>query len=98
MWDGIDPKTLERTSGTEYIREIKFKSLTFKYADDTDNENLKLRWISIGEYKSLKTYTDNGLMIGMINPMVKDFYPLTEEDDISENGLTYDFYKSGISL
>jgi len=98
MWDGFDPETLERTAGTKYTREIKFKSITFKYEDDTDKDNLKLKWISVGEYKSLKSYTDTGLIIGMINPIINDFYPFTGKDRISEDGLTYDMLKSGISL
>jgi hypothetical protein len=99
MWDGYDPETLETTSGTEYMREIKFKSITFEFADETDKDNLKLRWIRIKEDNTLKIYTDNGLMIGMINPKIREFYPLTgERDYISENGLTYNLYKYGISM
>lgn len=99
MWDGYDPETLESTSGAEYTREIKYKSIIFEFADETDKVNLKLRWIRIGEDKTLKIYTDNGLIIGMINPKIKDYYPLTGKGDyISENGLTYNLYKYGISL
>jgi hypothetical protein len=99
MWDGYDPETLESTSGTEYTREIKFKSITFEFADETDRDNLKLRWIRMKGDNTLKIYTDNGLMIGMINPKIKEFYPLTgKRDYISENGLTYNLYKYGISL
>jgi hypothetical protein len=99
MWDGYDPETLESTSGTEYTREIKFKSITFEFADETDKDNLKLRWIRMKEDNALKTYTDNGLMIGMINPKIREFYPLTgKRDYISENGLTYNLFKYGISL
>ena len=99
MWDGFDPETLEFTSGVEYTREIKFKSITFEFSDETDKDNLKLRWIRIKEDNSLKIYTDNGLMIGMINPKIREFYPLTgKKDYISDNGLTYNLYKYGISM
>jgi hypothetical protein len=99
MWDGYDSETLESTSGTEFTREIKFKSITFEFADETDKDNLKLRWIRMREDKTLKISTDNGLMIGMVNPKIKDFYPLIgKRDYISDNGLTYNLYKYGISL
>lgn len=99
MWDGYDPVTMETTSGTEYSREIKFKTIIFEFADKKDKDNLKLRCIRMKEDKTLKIYTDNGLMIGMINPKIKDFYPLTgKRDYISENGLTYSLFKYGISL
>ena len=99
MWDGYDPETLESTSGSEYTREIKYKSIIFEFAEETDKDNLKLRWIRMGEDKTLKIYMDNGLIIGMINPKIKDFYTLTgKKDYISENGLTFNLYKYGISL
>jgi hypothetical protein len=99
MWDGYDPETLESTSGTEYTREIKFKSITFEFANDTDEYNLKLRLIRIRNDRTLKIYTDNGLMIGMINPNIKEFYPLTgKRDYISDSKLTYNLYKYGISF
>ncbi len=99
MWDGFDLETLEFTSGSEFTREIKFKSITFEFADETDKDNLKLRWITIKEDSTLKIYTDNGLMIGMINPEIREFYPLTgKRDYISDNGLTYNLYKYGISM
>ncbi|NLB26985.1 MAG: hypothetical protein GX820_09880 [Bacteroidales bacterium] len=99
MWDGFDPETLEFTSGVEYTREIKFKSITFEFADETDKDNLKLKWIRIKEDNKFKIYTDNGLMIGMINPKIREFYPLTgKRDYISDNGLTYNLYKYGISM
>jgi len=99
MWDGYDSETLESTSGAEYTREIKHKSITFEFADETDKDNLKLRWIRIREDKTFKIYTDNGLMIGMINPEIREFYPLTgKRDYISDNGLTYNLHKYGISM
>ena len=99
MWDGYDPETLEFTSGAEYRREIKYKSITFEFADETDKNNLKLRWIRIREDKTFKIYTDNGLMIGTVNPKIREFYPLTgKRDYISDNGLTFNLYKYGISF
>lgn len=99
MWDGYDPETLKDTSGSEYTREIKFKSISFEFADNTDKDNLKLRSIKVGDYKAFKIYTDNGLMIGMINPKIKDYYPLiSKRDYISENGTIYNLYKYGISF
>ncbi|MCW3789060.1 hypothetical protein [Plebeiibacterium sediminum] len=99
MWDGYDSETLESISGTEYTREINFKSITFEFADETDKDNLKLRCITMKEDNTLKIYTDNGLMLGMTNPEIREFYPLTRKKDfISENGLNYNLYKYGISL
>jgi len=99
IWDGYDPETLKDTSGIEYTREIKYKSISFEFADDMDKDNLKLRWIRIGNDTTLKIYTDNGLMIGMINPKIKEYFPLiSKRDYISDSGLTYNLYKYGISF
>ena len=99
MWDGYDPETLEAASGSEYTREIEFKSITFEFADDKDKNNLKLRLIRMSDNNTLKIYTDNGLLIGMVNPKIKEFYPLAGKMDyISDNGLTYNLYSYGISI
>ncbi len=98
-WDGYDPETGESTSGSEYIKEIKYKSIMFEFADEKDNENVKLRWITLKEDKSLKIITDSGFEIGMINPQIKDIYPRTENNYfISEDNLTYNLYSYGISF
>ena len=98
-WDGFDSETMERVSGKEYVRTVEFKSIAFEFADETDKDNLKLKWIRIREDISLKICTDNGLMMGMINPHIKEFFPkLGKQDYISKNGLTYNLYNYGISL
>lgn len=97
MWDGFDPETLELTSGSEYTREIEFKSITFIYADKANKDNLKLRAINIKENKTLKVYTDNGLMIGMINPKIQEYYPSKGKMDyIPDSGLIYNLSDYGI--
>jgi hypothetical protein len=99
MWDGFDSETMERVSGSEYVRTVEFKSIAFEFADKTDKDNLKLKWIRIREDMSLKICTDNGLIMGMINPHLKEFFPkLGKQDYVSQNGLTYNLYSYGISL
>jgi hypothetical protein len=99
LWDGYDPKTGELKSGTEFTKEINFKSIIFQFADETDKNNLKLRWISIKDDKSLKIYVDNGLLMGMINPDLRNLFPETNNNDyIAENLLTYNLYTYGVSF
>jgi hypothetical protein len=99
MWDGFNIETGEAVSGSEYNREIKFKSIIFEFADKTDKNNLKLRRITIRENEAHKIYTDNGLMIGMINPNLKEIFPIFKKPDyISPNGLTYCLFTYGISF
>ena len=98
-WDGIDSETGEWTSGTVYTREIEFKSITFNFSHETSLDSLELNSIEIKENSNLKIYTDNGIMIGMINPKIKEYYPLIgKQDYISDSGLTYNLYKYGISF
>jgi len=109
MWSGEKKDSIETASGKEYIyvqtagskwsREIIFKSIKFEFADETDENNLKLRLITIQSDKTLKINTDNGFMMGMTNPNFKDSFPnLMKNDYISKNGLRYDFYTYGISF
>ena len=98
-WDGFDSNTGKQTSGTEYIKEIKFKSIIFEFADEKDKMNLKLRWIRIQGDKDLRVFTENGLEIGMINPRITDLYPQILKDDyISDNKMTYNLYTYGVSM
>lgn len=98
-WDGFDPKTREEISGTDYYKEIKYKSIIFQFLDSTDSKNLTLNWIQIKEDKSIKAYTDNGLELGAINPKINQIYPKTGQwDYFSRDSLTYNFYTYGISL
>ena len=99
LWDGYDPKTGESKSGSEFTKEIKFKSIIFEFADETDRNNLKLRWIRLKDDKSLKIYVDNGLVMGMINPNIKNLFPVMNNYDyIAENLLTYNLYTYGVSF
>lgn len=98
-WDGIDSETGEWISGTEYTKEIEFKSITFNFAHETSLDSLELVSIEINENSNFKSYTDNGLMIGMINPNIKEKFPIQNKDDyISDNELTYNLYTYGISI
>ena len=109
-WDGFDSDTGKATSGTEYIKEIKFKSIIFEFADEKDKMHLKLRWIRIqgdkglrwiriqGD-KGLRVFTENGLEIGMINPRITDLYPqVLKHDYIADNKLCYNLYTYGVSM
>ncbi len=99
LWDGYDSETFEPKSGIEFMRKVKFKTIEFEFTSETDKNNLKLKQIKIKEDKNLKIYTDNGLMIGMYNPQIKETYPLIgKRDYISEDSLTYNLYNYGISF
>jgi hypothetical protein len=98
-WDGFDPETGESASGSEYIKEINYKSINFEFADEKDNDSVKLRWIRINGDKSLKITTDSGIEMGMINPQIDSIYPETGESyHISKDKLTYNLYPYGISF
>jgi hypothetical protein len=97
FWDGEDENGA--LSGTYYTREIIYKSLTFYFFNEVDNNNLRLIQIKLKADKSLKVYTDNGLIIGMANPKLKELFPLIEKPDyISENKLIYSLYAYGFHL
>ncbi len=99
LWDGYDSETFEPKSGIEFMRKVKFKTIEFEFTSETDKNNLKLKQIKIKGDKNLKIYTDNGLMIGMYNPQIKETYPLIgKRDYISEDSLTYNLYNYGISF
>lgn len=98
-WDGFNSETGESVSGSEYIKEINYKSIYFEFADENDNDNVKLRWIRIKGDNSLKIATDSGIEMGMINPQIDSIYPETGNYYyISENKLTYNLYPYGISF
>ena len=98
-WVGFDPKTGESKSGSEFTKEVKFKSIIFEFADETDRNNLKLRWIRLKNDKSLKIYVDNGLVMGMINPDLKNLFPVTNNNYyISKDLLTYNLFTYGVSF
>lgn len=98
-WSGFDSETLENTSGTEWIREVKHNSLVFEFASENNTDNLKLRWIKIEMDNSIKSYTETGFEIGDINPNISDIFPSkTKHDYVSDNGLTYNLYSHGISF
>ena len=98
-WDGYNSQTLESTSGTEYFREIKFKSLVFEFSDEKDRNHLKLKWIRTKDDKTLKIYTEKGLVMGMINPQINVIYAILQKIDyVSDNKMTYNLYTYGISI
>jgi hypothetical protein len=99
MWDGFDAITFKRISGSEFIRNIKYKSIEFEFASEKDENNLKLRWITIKEDNSFKIYTSNGIEMSELNPKINEIFPLlTNNDHVSEDKLTYNLYSQGISL
>ena len=98
-WDGYKPETLEMTGGTEWIKEVRFKNIVIEFSSDTDRKTLKLRRIRIGEDKTMKIYTDNGLEIGEINPHITSQYPIVAKKDyISDDLMVYNLYSYGISF
>ena len=62
----------EPQSYTYYSRDIIYKSITFTFGDE-NAQNFELVSIKAKEDKSLKIYTNNGLIIGTI---MVDFYIL----------------------
>jgi len=98
-WDGYDPETNEFISGEDYTKEINYKSITFNFSHENSLDSLELISIEIKEDKNLKVYTNNGFMIGMINPKLKEKLPLQNRNDyISDDELTYNLYTYGISF
>lgn len=98
-WEGYDQETGEPTSGSEYVKEIKYKSIMFEFAHDKYNGTEELRSIRLKADKSLMIITDSGLIMGMINPQIKYIYPRTENNyNISEEDLTYDLFSYGVSF
>jgi len=98
-WSGFDSETFEKTSGTEWLREIKYKSLVFKFSSEDDKNNLKLRWIKIKKDNTIKAYTDTGFEFCDINPNISETYPNESKFDyVSDNELTYNLYSHGISF
>lgn len=99
LWDGYDIETQEMTSGSEWLKEVRFKNIVFEFASENDSENLKLRRIRIGEDKSMKIYTDNGFEIGEINPNISELFPrISKHDIISDDLKTYNLYSYGVSF
>lgn len=99
MWDGYNSETGRDTSGSYYETHIKYKSIDFEYTDDNNVDSLKLSLIRIKQSKGLKIYTDNGFIIGDVNPKIKEVYSdLKKKDYVSDNKLTYKLYTYGISF
>ena len=97
LWDGEDETS--ELSGIYFSKEINYKSITFEFSDKVDRNNLKLTSIKLKADKSLKIYTDNGLIIGMTNPNLKELFPVFKKPDyISEDKLKYGLYTYGIHL
>ena len=98
-WDGYNSETGEPASGSEYIKEIDYKSINFEFADEKDIDSVKLRWIRIKGDKSLRITTNSGIEMGMVNPQIDTIYPETGESYyISKDKLTYNLYPYGISF
>lgn len=96
LWHGYDPETGEPDGGMFCIKEITYKSLTFVYSYDYKVELVR---ISAKECKSMKIYTDNGFMIGEINPKIEDAYSKRNKNDyISKSKQSYSLYSYGVSF
>lgn len=94
LWSGENDN-----GGIEFLRLIEFKSIIFKFFTEGVGYLLELSNIYIKEDNSFKAYTDNGLMIGMINPNINEIFPsFGKKDYISESGLSYQLFSHGISL
>lgn len=98
-WTGFDFETMEDASGTEWVREINYKTIVFEFVSETDKEDLKLKWIKVRKDSSIKAYTDTGFEFVDINPNISNIYPSKKKHDyISDNQLTYNLYSHGISF
>jgi len=95
-WTGFEGKTGGPSYGSS--KDIIYKSLTFTFASEK-GQDFELASIEAKEDKSLMVYTNNGLMIGMINPKINELFPrLKKQDFLAENKLEYQLSSFGISL
>jgi len=95
-WTGFEGKTGGPSYGSS--KDIIYRSLTFTFASEKGRD-FELASIEAKEDKSLMVYTNNGLMIGMINPKINELFPkLKKQDFIAENKLEYQLFSFGISL
>ena len=69
-WTGFEGKTGGPSYGSS--KDIIYKSLTFTFASEK-GQDFELASIEAKEDKSLMVYTNNGLMIGMINPKLMNY-------------------------
>jgi hypothetical protein len=102
-WNGVtineQTKISKDTSGSYYGIEINYKSIVFEFIDEKDPEKLKLESISLESDKSLMIKLNNGLGLGIINPKIKEIYPIVEKiDEVSEDALIYNLYSQGITF
>jgi hypothetical protein len=98
-WSGSDTQTGEEVSGQETMTKIEFKTMIFEFAGEYEY-NLKLRKIEIKEDNKLIVYSDNGLVMGMINPNINEIFPdLGKNDDYwTRAGINYNLNEYGISF
>jgi hypothetical protein len=58
-----------------------------------------MKRIETKDDKTLKIYTEKGLVMGMINPQINVIYPILQKIDyVSDNKMTYNLYTYGISI
>jgi len=99
MWDGFDPETLESTSGSEWVQEIKYKNAILEFASEKSEDSLRLRCISLREDSTQAIYSSKGLEMGELNPNIVKHYPIRHKQDyISENKQAYNLYHYGVSF
>ncbi len=98
IWDGFEAETGESVSGTEFVKNVKYKTIQFDYVSQ-DTVNFRLNWISIEKSKDLEVKIADDLYLGDTNPNLQlKFNKVNGHDYISENGLTYNLYSKGISF
>lgn len=97
IWDGFNEKAMEEVSGTEVVKNIKFKTLDFEYVGD-DSTNLKLQWVRISNSDNMDVIVNNKIKLGTLNPKIKESFKQTSTDYVSNDQKTYNFYSHGVSF
>ena len=97
IWDGFNEKTMEEVSGTELVKNIKFRTLDFEYVG-ADSTSLKLNWVRISNSNDMDIMINEELKLGTLNPIILELFKQTSTDYVSDDHKTYNLYSHGVSF
>jgi hypothetical protein len=96
--DGFSKKTGEQYSESKFVTNLTYKSIDFEFSGDKE-DSMKLEWIRIKDTNDIKVRVNDKLILGMVSPdILTSFSPKPDNDYVSEDMLTYNFYSYGISF